>query len=203
MRDIRQVKVHSPTRANRERFAVEMRAKYDVEVAVCSDPRDVYVGADVLAACTDSVEPVIRGEWLEPGMHVISIGGRPDKTADTRFDVVLRLGVSPAPVGRSDLGTSDEYLGYLAQPNHPIWKTVKGGKPAPAVGLRGTEVMYADVLAGHAAGRSNEAQITYSERGNIQGAQFFSVAGAVYEAAMKAGLGKEIPTDWFLQDIRD
>ena len=146
VRNIRQVKMHSPTRANRERFAVEMRAKYDVEVVVCSDPRDVYVGADVLAACTDSVEPVIRGEWLEPGMHVISIGGRPDKTADTRFDVVLRLGVSPAPVGRSDLGTSDEYLGYPAQPNHPIWKTVKGGKPAPAVGLRETEVMYATFL---------------------------------------------------------
>ena len=25
--------------------------------------------------------PVIRGEWLEPGMHVISIGGRPDDAA--------------------------------------------------------------------------------------------------------------------------
>ena len=203
VRDIRQVKVYSPTPANRERFAAEMRAKYDVEVVVCSDPRDVYVGVDVLAACTDSVVPVIRGEWLESGMHVISIGGRPDATADARLDVVLRLGVSPAPVGRPDLGTADEYLGYLAQPNHPVWETVKGGKPAPAVGSRETGVMYADVLAGRAAGRSNEAQITYSERGNIQGAQFYAVAGAVYEAALKAGLGREIPTDWFLQDIRD
>ena len=203
VRNIRQVKVYSPTRANRERFAVEMRTKFDVEVVVCSDPRDVYVGVDVLAACTDSVVPVIRGEWLEPGMHVISIGGRPDATADARFDVVLRLGVSPAPVGRSDLGTADEYLGYLAQPNHPIWETVKGGKPAPAVGSRETGVMYADVLAGRTAGRNNDAQITYSERGNIQGAQFYAVAGAVFEAAMKAGLGREIPTDWFLQDIRD
>ena len=42
-----------------------------------------------------------------------------------------------------------------------------------------------------------------SERGNIQGAQFFSVAGRVYELAREKGLGKEIPTDWLLQDIRD
>ena len=52
-------------------------------------------------------------------------------------------------------------------------------------------------------GRSRADQITYSERGNIQGAQFYAVAGAVYEAAIKSGKTHEIPTEWFLQDIRD
>ena len=42
-----------------------------------------------------------------------------------------------------------------------------------------------------------------SERGNLQGAQFHAVAGKVYELAKRAGLGREIPTEWFLQDIRD
>ena len=46
-------------------------------------------------------------------------------------------------------------------------------------------------------------QISYSERGNLQGAQFYAVAGKVYEAAKRAGLGREIPTEWFLQDIRN
>lgn len=46
-------------------------------------------------------------------------------------------------------------------------------------------------------------QISYSERGNIQGAQFFAVAGRVYELAKEKGLGREIPTEWFSQDIRD
>ena len=101
------------------------------------------------------------------------------------------------------MGTADEYLGYLAQPDHPVWLEVKGGKRAPAVGSRGTEVLYADVLAGRALGRSHVDQVTYSERGNIQGAQFYAVAGAVYEAAIKSGKTHEIPTDWFLQDIRD
>jgi hypothetical protein len=39
--------------------------------------------------------------------------------------------------------------------------------------------------------------------GNLQGAQFFAVSGVVYEAAKKAGMGREIPTEWFLQDIRN
>ena len=58
-------------------------------------------------------------------------------------------------------------------------------------------------MQGKATGRSSDAQITYSERGNLQGAQFYAVAGKVFEAAKRAGLGREIPTEWFLQDIRN
>ena len=61
----------------------------------------------------------------------------------------------------------------------------------------------ADLLSGKREGRTSAAQITYSERGNVQGAQFYSVAGKVYELCRERGLGKEIPTEWLLQDIRD
>lgn len=57
--------------------------------------------------------------------------------------------------------------------------------------------------SGKVQGRTSPDQITYSERGNLQGAQFHAVAGKVYELAKQAGLGREIPTEWFLQDIRD
>jgi hypothetical protein len=33
--------------------------------------------------------------------------------------------------------------------------------------------------------------------------QFVSVAGRTLELARQAGLGRELPTDWFLQDIRN
>jgi len=36
-----------------------------------------------------------------------------------------------------------------------------------------------------------------------QGLQFAAVAGKVYQLARERGLGREIPTEWFLQDIRD
>jgi ornithine cyclodeaminase/alanine dehydrogenase-like protein (mu-crystallin family) len=64
-------------------------------------------------------------------------------------------------------------------------------------------VYFADILKGAKQGRTSDKQITYSERGNIQGAQFFAVAGKVFELAKARGLGRELPTEWFLQDIRD
>jgi hypothetical protein len=47
------------------------------------------------------------------------------------------------------------------------------------------------------------ADVTYSERGNLQGNQFHAVAGLLYEKAIDAGIGTEIPTELFLQDIRN
>ena len=180
-----------------------MTNRFGIETDVYFHPRDVYRGADILAACTDSALPVINGEWLEPGMHVISIGGRPDEAARARFDVTLRLGTSPAPVGRPELGTADEYLGYVARPSDPVWQGIRAGRKAPVVTGRADDVMMADVVQGRARGRTGDDQVTYSERGNIQGAQFYAVAAAVYEAACEKGIGHRIPTEWFLQDIRD
>jgi alanine dehydrogenase len=64
-------------------------------------------------------------------------------------------------------------------------------------------VFLEELLSGTKKGRTSDMQITYSERGNIQGAQFFAVAGKVYELAKERGLGREIPTEWLLQDIKD
>jgi len=203
VRDIERIQVYSPTRANREKYAAEMQQKHGVEAVALDDPREVYRGADILAGCTDSAVPVIKGEWLEEGMHVIAIGGRPDDAARQRFDVTLRLGTAPAPVGRPELATADEYLGYMARPDAEVWQRRRLGKRAPVVTGLGADVMFADIVSGKTPGRTSERQITYSERGNIQGAQFYAVAAAAYEAAKKRGLGRELPTEWFLQDIRD
>lgn len=203
VRGIERLQVYSPTRTHRIAYAAEMRETHAIEAVAVDNPRDAYRGADILAGCTDSAVPVIKGEWLEPGMHVIAVGGRPDAAAKQRFDVKLRLGTAPAPVGRPELGITDEYLGYMARPDAEIWKHRRLGKKAPVVTGEGQDVMLADILSGAARGRTTAAQVTYSERGNIQGAQFFAVAAAAYEAAKQVGLGRELPTEWFLQDIRD
>jgi ornithine cyclodeaminase/alanine dehydrogenase-like protein (mu-crystallin family) len=203
VRPVKRLRVFSPTPAHRERFAAEMAREHGIEAQAFDDAREVYRGADILAACTDSVTPVIRGAWLEPGMHVISIGGRPDEAARARFDRRLRIGTAPAPVGRPELATADEYVGYLARPGDDAWKGQKAGRKAAEVTGREGDVHFADVAGSRAAGRTSREQVTYSERGNIQGAQFHAVAAVVYEAAKARGLGREIPTEWFLQDIRD
>jgi ornithine cyclodeaminase/alanine dehydrogenase-like protein (mu-crystallin family) len=79
----------------------------------------------------------------------------------------------------------------------------RSGKRAHGVIAEERAVLLADLLSEKRRGRTSPKQITYSERGNIQGLQFFSVAGKVFEMAKEKGLGREIPTEWLLQDIRD
>src|ERR671919_2738721 len=75
VRDIRKLQVFSPTRENRERFGREMAAKYNIEVKVCNRPEDVYKGAHILAALTNSAVEVTDGALLEKGTHIVVVGG--------------------------------------------------------------------------------------------------------------------------------
>jgi alanine dehydrogenase len=121
-----------------------------------------------------------------------------------RIDVSLRLGNAPAPWGLPEFGLADEYITYAARPQQNAdFQMKRAGKRAHGVVAEDRAVLLEELLAGKKTGRTSDKQVTYSERGNIQGAQFFAVAGMVYELAKERGLGREIPTDWFLQDIRD
>ena len=99
--EIEKLQVFSPTRENRERFGREMAAKYNIEVKVCNRPEDVYKGAHILAALTDSAVEVTDGTLLEKGTHIVTVGGsgKPDPESLKRVDVYLRFGDTPAPVG--------------------------------------------------------------------------------------------------------
>ena len=60
-----------------------------------------------------------------------------------------------------------------------------------------------DLKAGRVAGRTDDSQITFFINQGTQGLQFATVAGTSYELAQANGFGIEIPTEWFLQNIRD
>jgi len=200
VRKVRRLQVFSPTRAHREAFAGEMRDKHGIEAVACETPEAVYRGADIVAAVTDSALPVLDGNLLEPGTHIVNVGGGgvPDAASLARIDVYLRFGNAPAPEGRPELAFDDEHLTWSARPG-----TGHSRKRAHGVALPGKVAYLADVLDGRHPGRTSADQISWSERGNLQGAQFHAVAARVYEGARAAGLGHEIPTEWLLQDIRD
>lgn len=202
VRPIRRVQVYSPTRAHREAYAREIADRFGVEGVPLERPGDVYRGADIVCGCTDSNVPVIEGALLEPGTHVTCIGGRPDDETWRRVDRFLRLGNATPREGAAAPET-DEYLVYPAPALEG--KTLRAHKHGRGVvnSVPPERVVYLADFQRGAPGRTNDAEITYSERGNLQGVQFYAVAGLVYEAAKERGLGREIPTEWFLQNIRD
>jgi ornithine cyclodeaminase/alanine dehydrogenase-like protein (mu-crystallin family) len=203
-RKIKKIQVYSPTKENREAYAKEISEKYRLEVIPVSTPREVYKGAHIVAGCSDSSVPNVYGKWLEEGTHVTCVGGKPDEETLKRVDVSLRLGNAPHPWGLPHFGVADEYITYAAKPNENAdFQMKKPGERGHGVIAEDRAVFLAELLTGKKKGRTSDKQITYSERGNIQGAQFFAVAGKVYELCKERGLGREIPTEWLLQDIRD
>jgi ornithine cyclodeaminase/alanine dehydrogenase-like protein (mu-crystallin family) len=205
VRDIKKLKVYSPTKANREAFSREMAGKYDIEVEVCDRPDDIYRGAQIVAALTDSAIPVLDGTRLEAGAHIVNIGGGGKLDAESlkRVDVYLRFGDAPAPVDHPEFAIDDEFIAWEARPLSRKYGGGRRRRRAHGIALPDKRMTFADIVSGKAAGRTSVDQITWSERGNLQGAQFYALAGRVYELAKAAKRGYEIPTHLFLQEIRD
>ena len=205
VRGIESVKVYSPTEANRERFAEEMGGKLGVEIVPVDSAREAVRGVDILASATDSMEPTFEADWLEPGMHVTNLG--PDeisRDALERFDVRIRQGtpgieIEEGPRLKSGVGHSP--MAFIAGTEDEMQRL-----PPQSHGrsnFRMTYPDYCDLVGGTAPGRSSETEITFYQNVGNQGLQFASVGGLVYRKAVAEGRGRTVPTEWFLQDIRD
>ncbi len=202
VRKLKKVKVYSPTRANRETYAKEMRGKLDLDVIAVDTPELVVRDADIIATCTDSTRTVFDNpEWLKEGAHITCV-----RACEVGPRVVKMCDLS-VKLGRNTIETMDEGMvrlhgnvGYIAgQPEE------RNRIPNPAVdNYKGDYFKYfIDVKAGRVPGRTSPAQITFFINAGTQGLQFAACAGRVYQLAREKGLGRELPTEWFLQDIRD
>ena len=74
VRSFDRVAVYSPTRANRERFAAELGSALELDVRPVDSSEDAVRGADVVITATTSREPVFDPAWLDPGVHVNTVG---------------------------------------------------------------------------------------------------------------------------------
>lgn len=117
--------------ASRDRAKAEALAKEIGGVAVDSY-EDAIRGADVVAATTHAVEPVVRREWLEPGTHVNSVGLNPagrevdeQTVADATLVVESRASaLAPPPAGAPELVGVDP-----AHVHAELGELVTGAKP--------------------------------------------------------------------------
>lgn len=94
VRQFSRVVAWSPTRERLEAYCDEMRREgFDAQPA--ASVRDVCKVADVLVTATPAREPMIRCDWLRPGMHVTALGsdspGKQELDADclVRADLVV------------------------------------------------------------------------------------------------------------------
>jgi ornithine cyclodeaminase/alanine dehydrogenase-like protein (mu-crystallin family) len=203
-RPIRLVKVYSPSARNRQRYAAEMSARLGIEAVAVDSAREAVRGVDILSTCTDSMSPTFEADWLEPGMHVAMLGpAEIGRAAIARFDVKIRQGAGGLKLAeservRAEIGHSP--MAYIAGTTQEMSRLPPR---TPSGGFGGDYPDYCDLVSGKVPGRTRDEQITFYHNMGNQGLQFSSVGGLVYRKAAQAGMGRKIPTEWFLQDIRD
>ena len=60
-------------------------------------------------------------------------------------------------------------------------------------------VSIGELLSGRGKGRNSDRDITIFANNTGMGLQFAAVGARIYELARARGLGREVPTDWFLE----
>lgn len=171
VRELREIRVYAPTRARLEAFCAEHDA------TPVASAREAIEGADVVALATNAHEPVLDGAWLAPGTHVGSV---------QRHEL-------------DDLTVTRAGMVVVRSREEPTFHYAPGHAPA-AARQRALEdvVELGDVVTG-AVRRHDDEEITLFTGGGGLGLQFAAVAHTVYEAAKSAGLGRDLPTEWFTQ----
>src|SRR5438309_1171285 len=84
----------------------------------------------------------------------------------------MRFGDTPAPIGYPQLATDAEHIDYEARPEQGKFGDGRRSRRKHGNSLPDKRVTLVDLIEGRARGRTSPGQITYSERGNLQGAQF-------------------------------
>jgi alanine dehydrogenase len=172
VRALDEVRVYAPMRERLEAFCAEHGAT-PVESA-----REAVEGADVVALATNAQRPVLDADWLAPGTHVNSVQRREldDAVLERAELVVVRSRDEP---------------GFYYAPGH-------APRAATQRRLDDGAVELGDVLTG-AVGRRSADGVTLFTGGGGLGIQFAAVASLVYERARERGLGRHLPTEWFVQ----
>ena len=210
VRDIREVRVYSPNPLHRQEYADEMREALGIDVRAVDDPRTAVRGADIVSTCTDTMVPLLHGDWLESGMHVTNLGSFEwAKDVFTRADVVIKQGVSGVALSdseqRVEIGRGHSPIAYIAGSDEEVSRIPPSNNPKQFENSgRGAGLpTFIDLVSEKTKGRTSDRDITAYIAGGYQGLQFTAAAAVVYQKAKEAGLGRELPTEWFLQDIRD
>lgn len=201
VRKIKRVRVYSPTKANRDAFADAAAAEFDLDVTAVDEAHDAVKGCDILACCTDSIAPVFDAAWIEPGMHIANLNAH-----ELSYDAWARIDYMSRKNDLSEMRQSykDGRNSYICGTEEERRRLPEDAYSAtPFEGFRGTGVEFRDVLQGRAPGRRTAEEVTFFQNSGNQGIQFSSVGALCWREARKAGLGRELPTEWFLQDIRD
>ena len=176
---IREIRVSGRSPSKAAELAVSLGGQIaGIAVLPAASHAEAMEGADVVCACTHSAEPVVRREWVAPGMHITSVGlnpSGPEVDAPTVRDALLvvesrRSVLAPFPAGAAEL---------------------RPDVRDPSVDDDHIHAEIGDIVSGARAGRTGADQITLYKSVGV-GVQDAAAAALVLAAARSSGLGRTV-----------
>ncbi len=190
VRDIKSIRCFSPNREHREAFAKEMTETLGVEVTPVEQPEEAMAGADIAMCASSSLDAIFFEPWVETGMHMTSI-----KRPEIEMKALNRA-------DRIVIHNNDE------KPMHVMTRNLANGEKALDTGWSSAgDLDFAklptlpELIVGTAQGRQSEEEITCFLNNIGLGYQFAAAGAVVIRKAKESGLGHELPTDWFTEDV--
>jgi ornithine cyclodeaminase len=174
VRDIDRVVVWGRDADKARRFAAQQSVRTRLEVTATDDPADA-ARCNVVSTVTAATQPILRGEWLQPGCHLNLVGVHtPDaREADTETVRRSRVYVDRMESAKNEAG---DLLIPIAE---------------GAIGEAHILGEIGQVLAGTVPGRTGASDITlYKSLGIV--AQDLFAAAHIYARALADGAGVEV-----------
>lgn len=201
VRPIREIRIYSPTPATREKLAAELADELGVRVIAADSARSAVRGADIVGCATNSITPVVQLEWLEPHAHVTC---------------VKELELGPGILGASGLvgvhTRLDRPANYIVgEGENPIYDhdpaqglpeevaRTRALRPPNEVDLT-EQIDIGELAVGRYQKPADGVMTTFVNTIGM-GLQFAAIGSLVWEKASAQQIGRDIPTDWFLEDM--
>jgi alanine dehydrogenase len=191
VRSIKSIRCFSPNPANRTAFATQMSEMLGVEVVPVDQTEDAIEGADIVMCATNTLDNIFFERWVSPGMHLSSIK-QPEiemKALQRADRIVLHShDASPTHVTTRNLAFAE------ADGEPRGWSSV--------VDLDFQKLpTLPELIAGKVEGRRSDNEVTCFMNNLGLGYQFAAAGAVVYRKAKETGIGHELPTDWFTEDV--
>jgi ornithine cyclodeaminase/alanine dehydrogenase-like protein (mu-crystallin family) len=174
--NVREVRVWSRKSETSTKFIDKLAAKLNVDMRPVNDPARAIEGAHVINVITKSAEPVLRGDWLEPGQHINAAGS----------NSLVRREIDMAAVKRCNYIVVDS-RGTARNECGDLFAAVENGTLSWD---HLTEL--GEIIIGRAPKRTSPHQITLYESHGM-GVQDIYVADALLELARERGIGTDLP----------
>ncbi|MDR5696071.1 MAG: ornithine cyclodeaminase family protein [Armatimonadota bacterium] len=173
VRPIALVKAYSRNPERCAAFAEEMVQTLGVQVEAVKSAEEAVEGGDILITATTASQPVLRGSWLRPGVHINAIGSNWAHKQEVDIETVSRSHIVVVD-SREQARIESGDLIAAANAGKLNWEEV---------------VELADVVAGRAPGRRSSEEITLFESQGIA-LEDVTAAKLVYDRAQDLGVGQ-------------